>query len=313
MVRGQRAWDAAMARSILRAREGVARDRTVVVVVGMGHVAHGLGIPERLAAAQPGPSVRVLCPVSAERPEPQAQVHPGFEASETATFSAGLADYVYVLPDEAGEEAYPRFGVTLEQAEGSADLRVSSVEEGSVAARAGIRSGDVLTAISGEPVTSLAPTRLRLSRARWDERLELSVRRAGATLLVPVLLVPPTDGPGRWLESSRASWLLDGFDPRGARPVVDEPAAAAGLPCARVVRMHDRPVRLDVLDGSRLEQAWKLDAAGRPVLGLFAAPAADGAVRVELTRDSEGKVVTERRLDAAGELLVAEPAGAKVP
>ena len=214
MYRGQRTWDNAMARSILRAREGIAKDRLVVVIVGVGHVAHGLGIPQRLRAASSGLDVRVVVPVVAERPDKDAMVHPGLTATESATFSRGYGDYACVLADEGGAEPYPTFGITLEQVEGLTGLRVTNVDAGSVAQRSGIAKDDVLVAIAGESVVSLPKTRLRLSASRWNDRVELSLRRGTAEIVVPVLVVPATDGPGRWLKSAGASEVLDAFDPR---------------------------------------------------------------------------------------------------
>lgn len=300
MYRGQRTWDNAMAKSILRARDGAAKDRLVVVIVGVGHVAHGLGIPQRLRAASPALDVRVVVPVVAERPAKDAMVHPGLTATESATFSRGYGDYACILPDEGGAEAHPTFGVTLEQPEGSTGLRVASVEAGSVAQRSGVAKDDVLVAIGGEPVGSLPKARLRLAATRWNDRVEMTLRRAGAEIVVPILLVPATDGPGRWLKSTGASEILDSFDPRSARAFADSRRAASSIPQARLVRFRDEPVRLDVFDGARLIQSWSLDSSGRPSIGLLALPEADGAVRIELLRDGAGSVTSEKRYDAAG-------------
>jgi uncharacterized iron-regulated protein len=297
MLKGQMTWDAAMARSILRAREGVAKDRLVVVIVGVGHVAHGLGIPSRLRAADPALDVRVIVPVAAEKPDEDAQSHPGFEPKETATLSRGFGDAAYILPDTGGAEGRPRLGVTLAEAEGG--VLFKSVEAGDVGARAGLREGDVLVAIDGMPTTDLPRTRLRLQDLSWSQRVELRVRRGEATLTIPMLCVPAPDGPGRWVESMPASQILDGFDPRSPRSLRPAPVHE-GVPSARLVELEGKVVRLDILDGQRLAQTWFLDDDGRPAAGLLAQPAGDGAVRIELERDASGAVTRERRLDAAG-------------
>lgn len=308
MLRGQMAWDSAMAQSILRARRGIAKDRLIVVLAGMGHSAHGLGIPARLRELDPALKVVVVNPIVAEKPDDDAQVHPGMEASATATTSRGYADWAYVLPDEQGAQALPVFGMKLEAAE--AGLSVASVEAGSPADLAGIRKGDVLAAIAGAkaPATPAA-ARFALSSARWGDRVELGVRRDGADVVVPVLLVPPTDGPGRWLRSRAASELLDTFDPKAARSIL--PSPVNGLPQARLVELGRKAVRLDVSSGSRLVQAWLLDEAGRPARGLLAEPAADGAVIVELERGASGEVTGEKRFGRDGKLV--EPPATPAP
>jgi uncharacterized iron-regulated protein len=302
MLRGQRAWDAAMASSILRARQGPARDRLVVAIAGVGHSAHGLGIPARLRAADPALRVAVLNPVVAEKPGEHAQSHPGMEATASAVVSRGYADWAYVLADAQGAEELPTFGMKLEAGEDG--VVVASVEPGSVADRAGVRAKDVLVRIDEDALPRTLPAvRFRLAQERWGERVVLGVRRAGAEIALPALLVPAADGPGRWLSSRPASCLLDGFDPASSRPLRAE--AGGDAVTARLVEHASRPVRLDVLGGTRLLQAWTLDAAGRVVSGLLAEPAADGAVRVEIERSATGETVAVRRLDAAGREVAA--------
>ena len=303
MYRGQRSWDAAMALSVLRARAGVAKDRLIVVIVGVGHVGHGLGIPQRLRAADPKLDVRVVVPVTAEKPPADAMLHPGMEAKESATFSRGYGDVAYVLPDEGGAETHPTFGVTLEAKDGVSGLVVKSVEDGSIAARAGIRADDVLVSVNGQAVTALPRARIELGKAGWFERATLGVKRGEATLAIPVLVVPATDGPGKWMKSEAASELLDTFDPASTLAVGHPAKPVDGLPRARLVRFRDQPVRVDIFDASALAQTWELDASGRPVKGLLVSPAADGAVRVEFDRDASGAVTAARRFDANGKRL----------
>ena len=182
-------------------------------------------------------------------------------------------------------------------------LAVTAVEAGSVAARAGILKDDVLLAVNGEAVTTLPRTRLALGKTRWFDRATLRVKRGDQSLSIPVLVVPATDGPGRWLKSEAASELLDVFDPRSASAVGHPAKPVEGLPRARLVRFRDEATRVDVFDGKALAQTWDLDVAGHPVKGLLASAAADGAVRIEFDRDASGAVITERRFDAGGKKL----------
>ena len=78
------------------------------------------------------------------------------------------------------------------------------------------------------------------------------------------------------------------------------------MPCVRTVigmTRQNKPVRIDVMNGNVLMQAWKLDEKGRPILGLFNTPAPDGAVRVEIVRDETGKVTSQTRRNAKGDEL----------
>jgi uncharacterized iron-regulated protein len=326
MYKGQTAWDSAMARSILRAR-GDASPGTgplVVVIVGSGHVAHGLGIPARLLQADPSLRVRVLAPVQAERPDPDKPVHPGLEAEESAIFSRGYADWVYVLPDVGGAEEYPQMGLRLVLPAAGATssppgpIDIASVTPGGIAARAGLRKGDRLVAINGEPMQSVPHASRLLAGLRWDRRAEFDVLRPGAAdsestseapaeVRLAVLVVPPTDGDLDWLKSRPDSAILDDFDPRSTRGYLEDPKRKPDIAHARLVRFRDQEVRIDVMSGSQLLESWKLDDAGRPILGLLAAPASDGAVRIELDRDEDGAVTAERRFGADGSPIESSP------
>ncbi len=327
MYTGQTVWDSAMAGSILRAIDEAKKTGApgvrplVVVIVGSGHVSHGLGIPARLHQRAPGLSVKILAPVSARHPDPDAAVHPGFEPKETAVFSRGYADYVYILPDDDGYQEYPSLGLRLEHPQDTASptalpLNVASITPGGIADRAGLRKGDALVAINGEQASSLEEAGETLASLRWGQRARLDILRAGAApsggseLAINMLVVAPTDGDQDWLKSEVDSSLLDAFDPATTRSYLVDRKFKPALPHARLVRRREKVVRIDVMDGPRLLQTWDIDAAGRPVLGLFAQPAVDGAVRIELRRDEHGSVVEERRLNAGGERLeLAAPAG----
>ncbi len=63
--------------------------------------------------------------------------------------------------------------------------RVDAVVAGSAAERAGLKAGDIVIAIDGQSVGSFSDMQ-RIVSIRPDERLEVSVERAGGTLTLPV-------------------------------------------------------------------------------------------------------------------------------
>ncbi|MGE3108901.1 MAG: ChaN family lipoprotein [Phycisphaerales bacterium] len=310
MYRGQTTWDSSMAESVRRIRRDAGGQKPlVVVVVGIGHVGHGLGIPSRLLAAEPSLKVRVVACVSAERPKEDERVHPGFEPKESATFSRGFGDYVYVLPDTQGEQAYPRLGLRLAAKTGPetvAAVEIASVPAGSVADRAGLRKGDRIVSIAGQGVHTVTEAAIALNRLSWDTVAPFVVARSdenAATpteLTVPVGLVPAIDGEEDWLKSRPASALIDQFDPMSDRAYAATGKEKPAGRHTRVVMFRDKPVRIDEVDGPTLISAWKLDDHSRPVLGIIPAGDAAGAVRIVLSRDESGKVVSQRRFDLTG-------------
>jgi serine protease Do len=92
------------------------------------------------------------------------------------TLSSQLADY---------------FGV----AEG---LLVSTVDEGSVAANAGVMAGDVITSLDGRTVESSSSLRRRLSEVEAGEEVSIGVTRAGRELALTATLTDTRSGAYRY-------------------------------------------------------------------------------------------------------------------
>jgi uncharacterized iron-regulated protein len=309
MYRGQTTWDSAMATSILRAHKWHVTSgtpRTIVVIVGSGHMAHGLGIPARLKELDPSLKVRTIAPVQGTLPDEDARLHPGFERKETAVFSLGYGDYAYILPDEGGAEAYPQVGVRVAAPAGGAGLKIAGVTPGGIADRSGLKKDDEVLKIGSAAPTTQAEAGFVLGSLRWGERVEWRVRRAGAEIAVAMLVVATTDREEDWLKSEAASQVLDSFDPTSDRAYMKGAESPRGV-SARLVTFRKKASRIDVVREGVPVETWELDGAGRPVLGLYAAPTGDGAVRVEITRDAAGKATKVRRLSADGKELAAAP------
>ncbi len=66
---------------------------------------------------------------------------------------------------------------------------VTSIKAGSPAARAGLRSGDVITAIGGKATGSSADAVGAIDAHRPGDKLSLTVRRGGADRVLQVTLV----------------------------------------------------------------------------------------------------------------------------
>lgn len=158
-------WDegmAARAAEYLREHPGV----TMVVLAGEGHVEHGSGIPDRLAR-RIGSDVSTVVHRDEEDPSP------------------GRADYIIdsrpaTLPDRG------MLGVIMDP--GAESARIAELAGDSAAGAAGMKAGDVITAIDGAPVDGFAGLRVRL----WDKRpgdvLTVTARRGDDTVRFDVAL-----------------------------------------------------------------------------------------------------------------------------
>ena len=103
---------------------------------------------------------------------------------------------------------------------------LSEIAPQSPLARAGLRAGDVVTAVEGEPVNSPQEMQFRLSARGVGGQARLDVRRGSGTLNVTVdLVAPPEDPPRDRLEVR--DLVLRGLVAETVNPAV---AAERGLP-----------------------------------------------------------------------------------
>ncbi len=80
-----------------------------------------------------------------------------------------------------GEVRRGRLGIVMEDVAGAEGARVAEVQAASPAAKAGVRAGDVVTALNGRPVRGAAELRARLGVVPVGETVELRVRRGNGT------------------------------------------------------------------------------------------------------------------------------------
>ena len=198
MYAAQCLWDVVMARSILGE---VAPDKTVVLVVGSGHIAYDLGIPRRLdeerdAAGLPRLQIATFCPATAPAPDPEGEPsgHPmggghaaGEDDSAPALFALSLADYVGVFDDRGGIEAFPTVGLKLKQDDEDHPV-VSMVWPDTLAEEVGFKSGDRVLDVNGAEPESLGELRFLIAGIEWGQRLGIRVQRGDEMIEVAALL-----------------------------------------------------------------------------------------------------------------------------
>lgn len=186
MRSAQVTWDASMAYNAVRALENLGeteRDPIMVVLIGSGHVAYGLGA-ERQARQWFDGEIASVIPVPAEDEDEEP----------VETVQASYADFVWGLP--AGEEPlYPGLGSSTTQSDEPAGRRVIFVPEGTVAERAGLQVGDVIVAVDGRPTPDKVAYNRELADYRWGDTATFTVLRDGEekTLEVAFRRLPDED------------------------------------------------------------------------------------------------------------------------
>jgi serine protease Do len=95
-----------------------------------------------------------------------------------------------ILPDDFNFDQFrrfgtvgdrPRFGMNVEDNADGDGAKVSSVEEGSNAAKAGLQKDDIIIEVEGKPIRNIDELRLQLAQLREKSVLQLKVDRGGKT------------------------------------------------------------------------------------------------------------------------------------
>jgi serine protease Do/serine protease DegQ len=134
----------------------------------------------------------------------------------------------------SGEVRRGRLGISMQDPTGGEGAVVAEVQADSPAAQAGLRKGDVITALNGRPVRSAAELRARLGVMPVGETVELRVLRGGESrTLKPRIGEIAAGAPGGQAvqELAGASFQeVERRGPRGRERVVLVAAVKAGTP-----------------------------------------------------------------------------------
>ncbi len=179
MFTAQCTWDAAMAHNALKALarhgtdDGAGSDTgeraIMVVLIGEGHVAYGLGAERQAKLTFQGRTASVI-PVRIEDAEAKTPV--------TAA-RASYADFFWGVP-KAQDPLYPVLGLSAPERDPGQPLTVIRVEEESVAAAAGFAVGDQLVSFDGTPIDQPETLNRLMSEKRWGDSARFEVLREGA-------------------------------------------------------------------------------------------------------------------------------------
>ncbi|MDP1606454.1 MAG: ChaN family lipoprotein [Rhodocyclaceae bacterium] len=161
-VEAQTLWDGAMAQVMARHLEKN-HGTLVVGILGAGHVRNGHGVAHQLKHLGIAPVGTLLTWDRAESCE---------------SLGEEFADAIYLV--EQPKSNPPRLGVSTDQVGDS--LRITSVMAGSVAEQAGLKSGDVIVAVAGQPVKGIETLRAAVQRQAPGTWLPLKIRRENSEL-----------------------------------------------------------------------------------------------------------------------------------
>ena len=153
-VQVQSVWDETMAQTV--ADYLIAHtDKAMVVLAGAGHIAFGSGIPVRVQHRLPDVRIAILLPVDKSEDDPEG------------------ADYMLVSSNETLPPS-GKMGLTMNR---SGVVTIKTVSSDSAAAKAGLRAGDRIVTIDGQPIHSFGDVQLALLDKEPGQHLSLRAER----------------------------------------------------------------------------------------------------------------------------------------
>ncbi|MCP4215036.1 MAG: PDZ domain-containing protein, partial [bacterium] len=184
MYNAQKCWDVVMAESMrtMLAKEEY-KDYKGVIIAGSNHVAYKLGIPFRYTCAEENVKLTTIVPVLLREEEPSGdgddEMHPmmkmmGGSLAPAVTFSRGIADYVFAVPQPL-VRFFPTLGVTIKEKQGK--IKVTRVAKKSLAQRSGLVKGDVITAFDGVELKTIQQLRTLLAVKKWGDSVSFKVEK----------------------------------------------------------------------------------------------------------------------------------------
>jgi len=176
MLSAQATWDATMGYNAVQAlRRDASSDSIMVVLVGSGHVAYGLGIERQARQWFDGPIATLIpVPVTNRKTGPVRSVR------------ASYADFIWGVPEEI-DSLYPTLGISMAVGRGDAARQVIVVQKGSVAEQAGFRAGDILVSMDGAPLADKETYNRLVADKSWGDTATFVVRRGTETVTLKAL------------------------------------------------------------------------------------------------------------------------------
>ena len=153
----QLAWEETMAQTLAQTLPTLGHNGQILVLIGMGHVSHRFGVPQRTWRRTRQP-YKIILPMPVNFLDDMI-------APQTA-------DYIWVTPKFMPVH-HGGLGIVIRRLPAERGLQITDVIPGSPAAKAGVRKNDIILAVNGEPVKTLADLHHAAAREKGLHRLRL--------------------------------------------------------------------------------------------------------------------------------------------
>jgi uncharacterized iron-regulated protein len=170
MQAAQATWDASMGYNSVRVLKDAPADSIMVVLVGSGHVAYGVGI-ERQAKQWFDGKITTLIPV------------PVLDSDEkpVTAVKASYANFVWGIPYE-GDSLYPSLGFSTTETAGV--RKIIAIEKDSAAARSGFQVNDQVLSLDGIPTPGRETWNRLMAAKNWGDTAVVTVKRGEAEVRI---------------------------------------------------------------------------------------------------------------------------------
>lgn len=170
MQAAQATWDASMGYNSVKVLKAAPADSILVVLVGSGHVAYGVGIEHQAKQWFDG-KISTLIPVPVQDSDEKPVVN----------VKASYANFVWGIPREH-DSLYPSLGFSTTESGGG--RKIIAVDKDSVAARSGFQVGDQVLALDGIATPDRETWNRMMATRNWGDTVVVTVKRGEAELKI---------------------------------------------------------------------------------------------------------------------------------
>jgi len=177
-------WEDFMAESISKYLNSPAgQGKKMIVFIGNGHIIYDFGVPKRVFGRNYLPYLSVYTYDEFDQEESPGDFNPVLSAE----IPLQPADFLMAVSLKEIKSNHGVLGVSLELVP-EKKVRIRKVYDGSPAAKAGLKEGDIITAMDGEAVTEIFDITYALKFKKDKDSCRFSIVREKTSLDIPVEL-----------------------------------------------------------------------------------------------------------------------------
>lgn len=170
MQAAQATWDASMGYNSVKVLKAAPADSILVVLVGSGHVAYGVGIEHQAKQWFDG-KITTLIPVPVQ----------DSEEKPVASVKASYANFVWGIPYER-DSLYPSLGFSTSETAG--ERKIIAIEKDSIAAQSGFQVNDQVLSLDGIAAPDRETWNRVMATKNWGDTAVVTVKRGGAEVRI---------------------------------------------------------------------------------------------------------------------------------